>query len=140
LLSAYVDGELAAGEVARLEAHLADCPECRREVDRLRSLQEVTDAMKLAEAPPEKWERFWENVYNRTERSLGWFIFTLGAVLVGGFGLYSFVQSLFQESEMPLVLKIGIFAVCGGVLLLLVSVIRERVYVRKRTRYKDVVR
>ena len=32
-LSAYLDGELPQREKALLEAHLADCPECRAVLD-----------------------------------------------------------------------------------------------------------
>lgn len=35
-LSAYLDGELAAGETARVEAHLRRCPACQRELHALR--------------------------------------------------------------------------------------------------------
>ena len=140
LLSAYVDGELDPDQVARVEAHLARDPASRREVERLRRLKEVTDSMQLREAPPEAWERFWENIYNRTERGLGWFALTLGAVIVGGYGLYELCRALLFDSGVPLLLRIGIFAGCFGVLLLTVSVIRERIFVRKRTRYKDVIR
>jgi len=140
LLSAYVDGELDADQVARVEAHLASHPETRHEVSRLRRLKEVTGAMKLLDAPDEEWETFWNNIYNRAERSLGWFALTLGAVLVGGYGLYLAVASLLSTSELPWFVKGGIFALCFGVFLLLVSLIRERIYVRKRTRYDEIKR
>jgi hypothetical protein len=140
LLSAYVDGELDAEQVARVEAHLAENQESRSEVDRLRRLKEVTGSMRLVEAPDEEWEIFWDNIYNRTERSLGWFALTLGAVIVGGFGLYEFAKSLFETDALPWFVRAGIFTLCGGLLLLLVSVIRERIYVRRRSRYDKVKR
>lgn len=140
LLSAYVDGELPAADRARVEAHLATDPEARAEVARLRRLKEVTDAMTLKEAPPEEWERFWSQTYNRVERGLAWFALTLGAVIVGGYALYRFVESLWVDAQLPWYMKLGIYAFCFGVLLLLVSVIRERIFVRKRDRYDDVVR
>ena len=140
LLSAYIDGELTAVEAARVEAHLATDPAARAEVARLRRLQEVTDSMVLKEAPPEEWERFWDNAYNRLERGLGWFALTVGAVVVGGYGLYEFVLSLLETPDLPWYLKGGIFGLCFGVLLLLLSLIRERVFTRKGTRYKDVIR
>jgi hypothetical protein len=140
LLSAYVDGELDPEQVARVEAHLAQSPESRAEVARLRRLQEVTGAMVLKEAPAEEWEKFWSNLYNRVERGLGWLALAFGAVIVGGYGLHQLVLSLLETPDLPWYLKLGIFAICFGVLLLLVSVIRERVFVNKRTRYKDVLR
>jgi anti-sigma factor RsiW len=38
LAAAYVDGRLAAAELARVEAHLAECAECRQEVVAVRRL------------------------------------------------------------------------------------------------------
>ena len=99
LLSAYMDGELDAEQVARIEAHLAESPESRAEVARMRRLKEVTDAMSLRDAPAEDWERFWCNIYNKVERGIGWFALTLGAVIVAGYGLYHFILSLLESSE-----------------------------------------
>ena len=39
-----------------------------------------------------------------------------------------------------MVAKAGIFVVAAGTLTLLVSVVRERIYKRSRTRYKNVQR
>lgn len=38
LLSAYVEGDLADCERARVERHLAACPECRNALDSLRHM------------------------------------------------------------------------------------------------------
>lgn len=36
LMGAYLDGELGAGDRARLEGHLADCPHCTEYLTQLR--------------------------------------------------------------------------------------------------------
>jgi negative regulator of sigma E activity len=51
-LSAYLDGELAGEELARAEAHLASCAECRAELDGLRRV--VRRAGSLDDRPPER--------------------------------------------------------------------------------------
>jgi anti-sigma factor RsiW len=43
-LLAFLDGELDERERARVEAHLATCPACAAELERLRALQEELDA------------------------------------------------------------------------------------------------
>jgi len=48
--------------------------------------------------------------------------------------------ALIDAPGLPWWVKGGIMAVAAGLAILLVSVVRERVYVRRRTRYKDVVR
>lgn len=144
LLSAYVDGELEAVEVARIEALLAAPGEAaeyaRAEIAKLRRLKQVTGTMRLHEPPPEAWEAFWENVYNRAERSLGWILVGIGAVVIGAWGAVAAVSALVADDSLPLYLKGGIFAVAAGLLLLLISAVRERLHKRSRTRYKDIIR
>ena len=140
LLSAYVDGELEAGDVARIEAHLAENEQTRREVDKLRRLKDVTGAMRLKEPPPEEWEVFWHNVYNRAERSLGWILLCVGLVVVGAWGVTESLIVLLKTDALPFYVKGGIFVVAAGSLVLMISAIRERIYKRKQTRYKDVIR
>lgn len=140
LLSAYVDGELEPAEAARVAEYLAGSPEGRREVQRLRELRALTDSLQLKPAPPEAWEAFWRRFYNRAERSLGWLAFGLGVIVVGTWALYEAVQNLLGSPALPWWVKGGLVAVAAGLVILLVSVVRERVYARSRTRYKDVVR
>jgi hypothetical protein len=56
-LSEYVDGELAAGERAALEAHLATCADCRATLEQLRRV--VTRAQSLEDRAPsaDLWPR-----------------------------------------------------------------------------------
>jgi len=144
LLSAYVDGELNADDTARIEAHLA-LPDsasayARREIEHLRQLKQVTGTMRLKEPRAEEWEIFWDNVYNRAERSLGWILMSVGLVVIGAWAALQVVMALVASDGLPLYIKGGIFTVAAGVMVLLTSVVRERVYKRRRTRYKDVIR
>ncbi len=41
---AYVEGRLSATERKRVEAHLADCPHCRAEIEDLRQMADVLEA------------------------------------------------------------------------------------------------
>jgi anti-sigma factor RsiW len=144
LLSAYVDGELDAEDVARIEVHLAlpaaESDAARQEIAKLRRLKVVTESMRLQEPPAEEWEVFWENVYNRAERSLGWILTSIGVIAVGAWAVVQLVTALVASHSLPLLVKVGIFAAAAGVLVLLVSVVRERIFKRRRTRYKDVIR
>ncbi|MBU8869330.1 MAG: zf-HC2 domain-containing protein [Gemmatimonadales bacterium] len=140
LLSAYVDGELDPGNTARLEAHLKDNPETRNEIEQLLRLKNLTRALRLKIAPPEEWEVFWHSVYNRSERSLGWILLTLGLSVAGGWFAWLILQSLLSTESLPLLVKGAIIVGIAGTLVLMVSVVRERIFKRNRTRYKDVIR
>lgn len=140
LLSAYVDGELEPNDVARIEAHLEENEETRREVEKLRRLKAVTGAMRLKEPPAEEWEAFWKSMYNRAERSVGWILLCVGLVVIGAWGLTEVLVALLKTDTLPLYAKGGIFVVAAGGLVLMISAVRERFYRRNRTRYKDVIR
>ncbi len=140
LLSAYVDGELSDNDVKRVEAHLAENQETRAMVKRLRSLNSLTGAMQMKEAPMEAWEGFWGSIYNRSERSLGWLLLIVGLVLIGGYALWELVCVLIAADSIPLYVRGGVFILMAGILVMLVSVVRERIHKRSHTRYKDVIR
>ena len=140
LLSAYVDGELSADEVARIEKHLAENEETRGEVERLRQFNKVTNSLRLKEPPAEEWEGFWDSFRNQNERRLGWVLVTLGVAVVGLWFLYNLLVSLIATPSLPVYVKGGIFAGAAGFLVLLISVVRERIHKRSKTRYKDIIR
>ncbi len=140
LLSAYVDGELDPVDVTRIEAHLAGNADTRREVEQLRRLKEVTGALRLKEPPPEVWEEFWQSTYNRGERTLGWLLFGLAVLLLGGWGVTYLLKELLGTDSLPFIVKGAVIGGMAGLGLLMVSVVRERLYKRSRTRYKDVIR
>jgi len=140
LLSAYVDGELDRENVARVEAHLEENEASRLEVNRLRQFNKMADSLRLREAPPEEWEGFWKSFRNRSERSLGWVLLTFGVAIIGIWSLYNLLVALIGADSFPLYVKGGIFAAAAGILILIFSVVRERIHKRSRTRYKDVIR
>lgn len=140
LLSAYVDGELDNENVVRVEAHLKENEASRKEVKRLRHFNQVTASLRLKEAPAEEWEVFWKSFRNRSERSLGWILLTIGVAIIGVWSLYNLLVSLISTNALPLYVKGGIFAAAAGILILIFSVVRERIHKRSSTRYKDVIR
>ena len=65
---------------------------------------------------------------------------TIGVTVVGLWFLYNLLVSLINTDVLPLYVKGGIFAGAAGFLVLLISVVRERIHKRSKTRYKDVIR
>jgi anti-sigma factor RsiW len=58
-LSDYVDGELEAAICAQLEAHLAECPDCRVMVDTLRKTIILYRSQAHAELPLDVKDRLY---------------------------------------------------------------------------------
>ncbi len=140
LLSAFVDGELESDDEARIRAHLEENEDSRHEVEQLRRLKNMTGQLRLKEPPSEEWEAFWGSVYHRAERSIGWILLTVGVIVVGAWALIQLLTALVATTSMPMVMKAGLFVAAAGLLTLMVSVIRERIYKRGHTRYKDIKR
>jgi predicted anti-sigma-YlaC factor YlaD len=140
LISSYHDRELDEEKKKLVEEHLKECPECRKEFEEMGKFEEVMSKMELRKPPKEVWQIYWTSVYNRLERRIGWILLSIGAMILIFFGGYKMVEGIIQDPSTPPLLKVGILAVMAGVVVLLVSLIREQFFVRKRERYKEIER
>lgn len=139
-ISGYLDGELDPEERRAFEEEVARNPELAREFEETRAMKEVTDAMQLREFPDKVWERYWEGTYNRLERRVGWILFSIGAMVLLAAGLYEAAVALFRDSVEPLWLKLAVGVFCAGAAVLFVSVLRERLFLRRRDPYREIQR
>ena len=140
LLMGYLDSELTEIEVLRMEQHLENCAECRIELEEFRRLKEVTQNMRIVTPDARSWEEYWSHVYNRLERRIGWIVMSLGAILVTSYGIYSLIAKLLLRSDIPIVVRIGIAALVVGFCTLLISVIRERIFMARMDKYERIKR
>lgn len=140
MLAGYVDGELSAADKATFEAELLVNAELRVELAEFKKLQQVTSLASYADLPPEVWESYWQNLYRKTERGIGWILYSIGFIILAGFGGYHLFEELYSDPEAPLWLKIGLSALAGGSIFLLVSFGRERIFAYNRERYREVDR
>jgi len=140
LLMRALDEELSPQERTELDRLLADDPTLRAERERLGRLKEVTGEMKLRNPPEELWDDYWNSAYSRLERGVGWLLVSFGVIVVGGWATWQFVTELIADTEMPPLIKAGILAGSLGLVILTVSVLRQRMFVRKTDPYKDIVR
>jgi hypothetical protein len=140
MLSGYIDDELDPDEKQELESHLKECDECRKELKAFNKLKEVTGAMKYADIPEHVWDKYWKSMYRKFELGIGWILLSIGVVIMLGYVCYQMVEDFFMNPAEPLLLKIGIAALVIGFLILLVSVLRERIFAYKRDRYSEVKR
>jgi len=140
LMMAAVDEEISAEERAELDAALAADPELRNEWEAFRRLKEMTETMTPREAPGETWDGYWEGVYRRLERGLGWVLTSIGAIVLLVWGAWTWAQEILADTEIPGFVRWAILALAAGLVVVFVSVIRERLVVRKTDPYKDVIR
>lgn len=138
LLMEYLDGELDREDATTVERHLATCSDCRREWDSMQKMKAITSKMQFTQPEEEVWKMYWDQVYNRLERGLGWIFVSIGAIILLGFGAFHFFQDFLINPEEPLVIKIGVSTAVLGVIILFVSVLRERLFIRKTDKYREI--
>ena len=140
LMMGFLDDELDSEQTQQFERHIAQCPQCAEELEGFRKLKAVTDDMNLVEPEDRVWQQYWRNTYNRIERSIGWVFFSIAAIVLIIYGGFKVVEGVITDPRVGLTLKIALLTLIAGLAILLVSVLRERLYFRKKDRYKDVRR
>lgn len=140
LVTAAVDGELDEAGRAELEEVLARHPGLRREMEDQLRVKEVVGTMAFVEPPEELWDGYRKGVMHRLERGVGWVLFTIGIALLAGGGAWVGLMELMGAEDVPLWVKAGTLAALLGTAVLLFSIIRERLFLRKRERYDEVQR
>jgi hypothetical protein len=129
-----LDGELNAEEKAQYEDHVRGCDDCKRELKELGRIVELTKDLRLRPPDEEFWARYWDGLFHRMERGTGFLLVIIGIVVVSVFALYKLVTSpgflTFQG--------IAIAVVLLGLVIVFLSVVRERYHESKRDPYKGV--
>lgn len=139
LMMGYLDDELEPEVCSRVEAHLAECADCRRELEQFRRMKEDLNMVKFKEPSDAELERYWSHIYNRLERGIGWIMLSLGAIILLSYGGFKLVEEVVKDPEIGLLIKVGILALVFGVVVLFVSLLRERLALLKTDKYSKEV-
>ena len=138
LMMAALDGEIDEAGRRELDAALATDAVLAAEWRRFKHLQEVTRMTRIAQPPDAAFAGYWQDVYNRLERGAAWILISVGALVVGAWGLWQALQDILADTTTPLVVKLGLFALLFGGLALGVSVAREKLTIRRTDPFKEV--
>ena len=128
LMMAAVDGEISAADRRELAEALERDPALRREWDTFAKLKEVTETMTPKRPPEEVWDGYWDGVYRRLERGIGWVLTSIGAIVLLTWGAWTWVGDLLRDESMPPVVRWATLALVAGLV------------VRKTDPYKDILR
>jgi anti-sigma factor RsiW len=139
LLMAAIDGELSGEQRAMFQQYLRQYPECQEEWQRYAKLKEVSRTMQFTKPAQEVWDQYWVRIYNRIERGLAWILLSIGSIILLTYGGFKAIEALMADPQLELVVKIGLLGVIGGLVILIVSVVREKLFTAKTDKYQKEV-
>lgn len=140
LMEKYLENEISIEETLEFENLLKKNNDLKIEFEEQKKIKEVLRKMNLKNPSEDLWDGYWDNTYNKLERSLGWLAFFIGALILIAFASIEFVNQLYNDNSSPLIVKIGVVSLVFGLLVLLFSVIREKYFTNKNDKYKEIQR
>jgi len=139
-IMAFIDKELSTKDMLEIKKLIDREKLYRDKYNELMKLKEVTSDMKFKKLPDMYWDEYWHHIYNRIERGISWILISIGTIIVIFFALWGFVNELITDQQLNPILKIGILILLLGAIILLISVIREKLMVRRLDKYREVER
>ena len=140
LMEKYFDDEISHNEKIEFENLLKNNHDLKDEFEEQKKIKEVIKKMKFKNPSNDLWDNYWENTYNKLERSLGWLAVFIGALILIGFASVEFVNQLYKDNSSPTIIKIGTVSLVFGFLVLFFSIIREKFFAYKNDKYKEIQR
>ena len=139
LMMKVVDGVASPEEEKAMSEAVENNEILKSELRAFNKIKEVTENMQFKELPDSYWTGYWDDVYRRTERALAWILMSVGLIAVIGFSAYKALSWLYSDPDISILLKAGVSMALLGVIIMIVSILRERLFARKRERYEKEV-
>ncbi len=136
LMMGLMDNELSPEELSEVHAHLTRCQACREEYESLLSASSKIHLISYKEPQDEIYEKLWKAPYSRFTRFSGWILLLGGWLTLLFFGLFE----ILRNTSEPLLPRLATISFIIGLIILLLSVIRERLKKSKVDPYKEVIR
>lgn len=140
LITGLVDEEITDKQKQELFAHLESCETCQKTYESFVQLKKETSEMKFNKLPEVYWDEYWTHVYNRIERGLSWIFVSIGLIILLSYGSYQVMQDFYLNPDEPILIKMGVGLLTAGMIILFISVLREKLMIRKVDKYRSVER
>jgi len=140
LIERYFDEQLSAVEKEEFESLLQNNKELQKEFEEQKQIKEVLKKMSLKNPSRDIWDGYWLGIYNKIERGLSWIAIFVGALIFFGYVSFEAVNAFINSTHTPPLVKTGIGILFLGVLVLIFSLIREKIFTSKHDKYKDIQR
>ncbi|NVK21882.1 MAG: zf-HC2 domain-containing protein [Kangiellaceae bacterium] len=134
LVSGYIDQELTQQERQLVRVHIESCDDCRSIYQDLLAIKQSLGNITYPECEEAKVDKILNEPTSKLMSVVGWIMLIVGYV---GFLVWQLFTFYTQEG-VPMWLKVGVFLIEAGFLLLLGSVLRQRLIANKTDRYNKV--
>ena len=140
LMEKYLSGEADTEERKEFERLISYDRDLKEDYEEQKRIKEALNKMQLKNPSREVWDNYWMSVYNKVERGIAWIAISIGAVILIVFAVLEAVQKFMEDTQTPAAVKIGIVFFVAGLLILVFSLIREKLFTHKRDKYKEIQR
>ncbi len=135
LISGYLDGALTQQEAQRVRLYLESSIEGKALFEEMRTLREVTTSTEFLVPADDEWPELPRGAVSWMGRSLGFTLISIWLAVVTAYALWKFLAQAADPFQIFLFLGLP-----GGVVLLFLSVLVERLRELKADRYRGVHR
>ncbi len=135
LISGYLDGALPQMDAQRVRLHVEECGSCKTLLGELETLRETARTTRFHAPGNDEWPELPKTRPARFSRGVGWVVLIAWLLAISGLALWRIVTESGDPWEIFLYLGLP-----GGVLLLFVSVLLDRLRELKTDRYTGVHR
>lgn len=133
LLSAALDGELTQAESQRVRLHLEECAPCRNLLEEMRKMRKATLSTEFPVPNDRQWDERPRGGLSRVLRRVGWALVVVWLAGISVLAVWSFFDAPAEWWE-----KVLVVSLVGGPLLLLLSVLLDRLRALGIDRYRRV--
>jgi len=136
LMMGLIDNELTPEELREVKTHLERCEECRREFEELKEMSEAIPDLTFESVYDKELDQIWKKPYSRLSKLSGLFLVIASWLMFVTYGIIT----MFRDSSEPKTVQIAVAAFVIGFVVLLLSVMRDRIKSYKTDPYKEVKR
>ncbi len=140
LLEKYFSNELSDKEQIEFTALIEENAELKEEFEEQKKIKEILNKMEIKNPEKNAWDGYWLSVYNKLERGIAWILISIAAIIILFYGALEALNRLFANHALPVLVKYAYIILVLGIVILIVSVVREKFFTYKRDKYKEIQR
>ncbi len=140
LLERYFSNELSKEEESEFFSLIENDTQLKKEFEEQKQIKEILRKMEIKNPDRNAWEGYWLSIYNKLERGIAWILISLAAIVILFYGAIEALNKILVNNHIPSIVKYAYLALVLGVVILIVSVAREKFFTFKRDKYKEIQR